>query len=164
MLEAIILAAGKGTRMKSNLPKVMHPLAGKPFLQHVLETTRSLTPANIHLVLGHGADVVQASLDLTEINVVQQEQQLGTGHAVMQVLPYLADDSVALILYGDVPLISRDTLEKLAAVADRETLGLLTVRLPDPTGYGRIIRDQQGNISAIVEQKDASPEQLAIAE
>jgi bifunctional UDP-N-acetylglucosamine pyrophosphorylase/glucosamine-1-phosphate N-acetyltransferase len=164
MLEAIILAAGKGTRMKSNLPKVMHPLAGKPFLQHVLETTRGLGPANIHLVLGHGADVVQANLNLTEVNVVPQEQQLGTGHAVMQVLPHLADDSVVLILYGDVPLISRETLEKLASFANRNTLALLTVRLPDPTGYGRIIRDQQGNISAIVEQKDASPEQLAIDE
>lgn len=164
MLEAIVLAAGKGTRMKSNLPKVMHPLAGKPFLQHVLETTRSLAPANIHLVLGHGADVVQASLNLAEVNVVPQEQQLGTGHAVMQVLPQLADDSVVLILYGDVPLISRETLEKLASVANRKTLGLLTVRLPDPTGYGRVLRDQQGNISAIVEQKDASPEQLTINE
>lgn len=164
MLEAIVLAAGKGTRMKSNLPKVMHPLAGKPFLQHVLETTRSLAPANIHLVLGHGADVVQASLNLAEVNVVPQEQQLGTGHAVMQVLPHLADDSVVLILYGDVPLISRETLEKLASVANRKTLGLLTVRLPDPTGYGRVLRDQQGNISAIVEQKDASPEQLTINE
>jgi len=164
MLEAIVLAAGKGTRMKSNLPKVMHPLAGKPFLQHVLETTRSLAPANIHLVLGHGADVVQASLNLAEVNVVPQEQQLGTGHAVMQVLPHLADDSVVLILYGDVPLISRETLEKLASVANRKALGLLTVRLPDPTGYGRVLRDQQGNISAIVEQKDASPEQLTINE
>ncbi|MBC6906150.1 UDP-N-acetylglucosamine diphosphorylase/glucosamine-1-phosphate N-acetyltransferase [Saccharophagus sp. K07] len=164
MLEAIVLAAGKGTRMKSNLPKVMHPLAGKPFLQHVLETTRSLAPANIHLVLGHGADVVQASLNLAEVNVVPQEQQLGTGHAVMQVLPQLADDSVVLILYGDVPLISRETLEKLASVANRKALGLLTVRLPDPTGYGRVLRDQQGNISAIVEQKDASPEQLTINE
>jgi bifunctional UDP-N-acetylglucosamine pyrophosphorylase/glucosamine-1-phosphate N-acetyltransferase len=164
MLEAIILAAGKGTRMKSNLPKVMHPLAGKPFLQHVLETTRSLAPANIHLVLGHGAEVVQTSLNLAEVNVVPQEQQLGTGHAVMQALPHLADDSVVLILYGDVPLISRETLEKLASFANRNTLALLTVRLPDPTGYGRIIRDQQGNISAIVEQKDASPEQLAIDE
>mgnify|MGYP001243176382 FL=1 len=164
MLEAIILAAGKGTRMKSSLPKVMHPLAGKPFLQHVLETTRSLAPANIHLVLGHGAEVVQASLNLAEVNVVPQEQQLGTGHAVMQVLPHLADDSVVLILYGDVPLISRETLEKLASVANRKALGLLTVRLPDPTGYGRVLRDQQGNISAIVEQKDASPEQRAINE
>jgi bifunctional UDP-N-acetylglucosamine pyrophosphorylase/glucosamine-1-phosphate N-acetyltransferase len=164
MLEAIILAAGKGTRMKSNLPKVMHPLAGKPFLQHVLETTRSLAPANIHLVLGHGAEVVQTSLNLAEVNVVPQEQQLGTGHAVMQALPHLADDSVVLILYGDVPLISRETLEKLASFANRKTLALLTVRLPDPTDYGRIIRDQQGNISAIVEQKDASPEQLAIDE
>jgi len=164
MLEAIILAAGKGTRMKSNLPKVMHPLAGKPFLQHVLETTRSLAPANIHLVLGHGAEVVQTSLNLAEVNVVAQEQQLGTGHAVIQVLPHLADDSVVLILYGDVPLISRETLEKLASVANHKTLALLTVRLSDPTGYGRIIRDQQGNISAIVEQKDASPEQLAIDE
>lgn len=164
MLEAIILAAGKGTRMKSNLPKVMHPLAGKPFLQHVLETTRSLAPANIHLVLGHGADVVISNLDLAEINVVPQEKQLGTGHAVQQVLPHLADDSVVLILYGDVPLITQNTLAKLAAIANRETLGLLTVRLSDPTGYGRVIRDQQGNISAIVEQKDASPEQLAIDE
>lgn len=164
MLEAIILAAGKGTRMKSNLPKVMHPLAGKPLLQHVLDTVSDLQLERTHLVLGHGADVVQAAVKDASVEVVIQEQQLGTGHAVMQVLPRLQRDSIVLILYGDVPLIRCETLQKLAAVAGTKTLALLTVRLPDPTGYGRIIRNEEGQVAAIVEQKDASPTQLAIQE
>lgn len=164
MLEAIILAAGKGTRMKSNLPKVMHTVAGKPMLEHVLETASELAPEKIHLVLGHGAEYIQDSIQGSNFDVTLQEQQLGTGHAVMQVLPKLAANSTALILYGDVPLIRADTLKKLAAIADTETLALLTVRLADPTGYGRILRDETGQVSAIVEQKDASAEQLAITE
>lgn len=164
MLEAIILAAGKGTRMKSNLPKVMHPIAGKPMLQHVLDSTAELSPEKIHLVVGHGAEFIREHIGHASLAITLQEQQLGTGHAVMQVLPKLAPDSTALILYGDVPLIRADTLKRLAGLADTKTVALLTVRLPDPSGYGRIVRDAQGEVAAIVEQKDASPEQLAINE
>lgn len=164
MLEAIILAAGKGTRMKSNLPKVMHTIAGKPLLQHVLDTAAELAPEKTHLVLGHGADCIREHIGDADLEVVLQEQQLGTGHAVMQVLPKLAPDSTALILYGDVPLIRADTLKRLAELANDKTLALLTVRLPDPKGYGRILRDEQGQVAAIVEQKDASSDQLAIDE
>lgn len=164
MLEAIILAAGKGTRMKSNLPKVMHPIAGKPMLQHVLDSAADLAPERIHLVLGHGADVIREHIRDASFAITLQEQQLGTGHAVMQVLPKLQSNSTALILYGDVPLIRPDTLKKLADLADAKTVALLTVRLSDPSGYGRILRDAQGEVAAIIEQKDASPEQLAINE
>lgn len=164
MLEAIILAAGKGTRMKSNLPKVMHPIAGKPMLQHVLDSAADLAPEKIHLVLGHGAEVIRKHIREASFAITLQEQQLGTGHAVMQVLPKLASNSTALILYGDVPLIRPDTLKKLADLADAKTVALLTVRLSDPSGYGRILRDSHGEVAAIIEQKDASPEQLAINE
>jgi len=164
MLEAIILGAGKGTRMKSDLPKVMHPVGGKPMLQHVLNTATALAPNAIHLVLGHGAQVVQDHLQQTQVQITLQEQQLGTGHAVMQVVPKLAPNSTCLILYGDVPLIRSATLQQLSALADSNTLALLTVRLADPTGYGRILRDNNGEVTAIVEQKDASAEQLAITE
>lgn len=164
MLEAIILAAGKGTRMKSKLPKVMHPIAGKPMLQHVLDSAADLAPEKIHLVLGHGAEVIREHIRDASFAITLQEQQLGTGHAVMQVLPKLQSNSTALILYGDVPLIRPDTLKKLADLADAKTVALLTVRLSDPSGYGRILRDAQGEVAAIIEQKDASPEQLAINE
>ena len=165
MLEAVILAAGKGTRMKSNLPKVMHPIAGKPMLQHVLDSAAELAPEKIHLVLGHGAEVFREHIAASaNLDVVLQEQQLGTGHAVMQVLPKLSPASTTLILYGDVPLIRADTLRRLAALANDQTLALLTVRLADPTGYGRILRDEQNLVAAIVEQKDATPEQLALNE
>jgi bifunctional UDP-N-acetylglucosamine pyrophosphorylase/glucosamine-1-phosphate N-acetyltransferase len=164
MLEAIILAAGKGTRMKSNLPKVMHPIAGKPLLEHVLASAAELSPTNIHLVLGHGADMIQKHIQQPGVVVTLQEQQLGTGHAVMHVLPKLEQDSVVLVLYGDVPLIRPETLRRLSAMADPQTLALLTVQLSDPTGYGRILRNAQGEVTAIVEQKDASPEQLTIKE
>lgn len=164
MLEAIILAAGKGTRMKSSLPKVMHPIAGKPLLQHVLDSASELSPEKIHLVLGHGAEVIQAHVQQAAVEVTLQEQQLGTGHAVMQVLPKLGQDSIVLVLYGDVPLIRAETLKRLAAMATPQSLALLTVQLSDPTGYGRILRDASGEVMAIVEQKDATTEQLAITE
>lgn len=164
MLEAIILAAGKGTRMRSNLPKVMHKLAGRPLLQHVLDTVLQLPLENIHLVLGHGAELIQREIRHERLRVVLQEQQLGTGHAVMQALPNLGAEATALILYGDVPLITAATLKKLVQLAQADSLALLTVNLPDPTGYGRIIRDHEGQVSAIVEQKDAAPAQLAITE
>ena len=162
-LEIVILAAGQGTRMRSALPKVLHPVAGKPMLAHVIDTARGLGPSRIHVVIGHGADLVRERLQADDLNFVIQEQQLGTGHAVAQAAPFLSADSV-LILYGDVPLIEQPTLERLMAQATPEQLALLTVELDDPTGYGRIIRDGAGEVQAIVEQKDATAEQRTIRE
>ena len=162
-LEIVILAAGQGTRMRSALPKVLHPVAGKPMLGHVIDTARALQPQRIHVVIGHGAEAVRERLAADDLNFVLQEQQLGTGHAVAQALPFISAEQV-LVLYGDVPLIEAPTLERLLAHAGPAQLALLTVELADPTGYGRIIRDAQGQVTAIVEQKDASAEQLAIRE
>lgn len=162
-LEIVILAAGQGTRMRSALPKVLHPVAGKPMLAHVIDTARGLGPSRIHVVIGHGADLVRERLQADDLNFVIQEQQLGTGHAVAQAAPFLSADNV-LILYGDVPLIEQPTLERLMAQATPQQLALLTVELDDPTGYGRIIRGADGEVRAIVEQKDATPEQRAIRE
>ncbi|MDG9852257.1 UDP-N-acetylglucosamine diphosphorylase/glucosamine-1-phosphate N-acetyltransferase [Pseudomonas nitroreducens] len=162
-LEIVILAAGQGTRMRSALPKVLHPVAGKPMLAHVIDTARGLGPSRIHVVIGHGADLVRERLQADDLNFVIQEQQLGTGHAVAQAAPFLSADNV-LILYGDVPLIEQPTLERLMSQATPEQLALLTVELDDPTGYGRIIRGADGEVRAIVEQKDATPEQRAIRE
>ncbi|NNN23436.1 bifunctional UDP-N-acetylglucosamine diphosphorylase/glucosamine-1-phosphate N-acetyltransferase GlmU [Pseudomonas nitroreducens] len=162
-LEIVILAAGQGTRMRSALPKVLHPVAGKPMLAHVIDTARGLGPSRIHVVIGHGADLVRERLQADDLNFVIQEQRLGTGHAVAQAAPFLSADNV-LILYGDVPLIEQPTLERLMAQATPEQLALLTVELDDPTGYGRIIRGADGEVRAIVEQKDATPEQRAIRE
>ncbi len=164
MFEAVILAAGKGTRMRSSLPKVMHTLAGKPLLQHVLDTTRKLHMTKIHLVLGHGAELIQSQMQADDIHFVLQQSQLGTGHAVLQAAPDLDDQATCLILYGDVPLISAATLTKLLAAVDDNTMALLTVKLPNPTGYGRILRAADDSVEGIVEQKDASPEQLLISE
>lgn len=162
-LEIIILAAGQGTRMRSNLPKVLHPLAGKPMLAHVLDTARALGPAAIHVVYGHGGEQVKQAIDDPALNWVEQAEQLGTGHAVEQAMPAVKDGAIVLILYGDVPLITAQTLQ---GVLQRSAagLGLLTVELADPTGYGRILRDGLGRVVAIVEQKDASAEQLPIRE
>lgn len=162
-LEIVILAAGQGTRMRSALPKVLHPVAGKPMLAHVIDTARTLNPSRIHVVIGHGAELVRERLQADDLNFVIQEQQLGTGHAVAQAAPFLSADNV-LILYGDVPLIEQPTLERLLEQSSPEQLALLTVELDDPTGYGRIIRDAAGEVQAIVEQKDASAEQRAIRE
>lgn len=163
-LEVIILAAGQGTRMRSNLPKVLHPLAGKPLVQHVVETAQDLAASKIHLVIGHGADQVRSQLAATGVNFVEQQEQLGTGHAVAQVLPHLQATSQVLILYGDVPLIKATTLQQLLEVAGTSSVGLLTAQLDNPTGYGRVVRTAQGQVVAIVEQKDANSEQLAITE
>lgn len=163
MLEVVVLAAGKGTRMKSIVPKVMHSLAGKPFLQHVVDKARHLSPETIHLVVGHGAEAVNQHFNQKDIHSVMQAQQLGTGHAVAQVLPHLASDSTVLILYGDVPLIQQDTLEALTSKVSSDSMGLLTVNLDDPTGYGRIVRTD-GAVTAIVEHKDATDAQRAISE
>jgi bifunctional UDP-N-acetylglucosamine pyrophosphorylase / glucosamine-1-phosphate N-acetyltransferase len=163
-LEVIILAAGQGTRMRSALPKVLHPLAGKALVHHVIDTATALDAQAIHTVIGHGAERVQNQLANLPTSWALQEQQLGTGHAVAQAMPNVADDSVVLVLYGDVPLVKAETLKKLLTAVDAEHLALLTVELNDPTGYGRILRDAKDNVTAIVEQKDATPEQLKIRE
>ena len=170
-MNIVILAAGQGKRMKSALPKVLQPLAGKPLLEHVLETVISLIRgAEPIVVIGHGAEHVNAFLsDLANrnprfkvIKTVLQKEQKGTGHALLQTLTKLNKDLPTLVLYGDVPLITKDTLQLLIRLADgvrskRSALGLLTQNMANPTGYGRIVRDQDGLVSAIVEEKDASP-------
>ncbi|MDX1304260.1 bifunctional UDP-N-acetylglucosamine diphosphorylase/glucosamine-1-phosphate N-acetyltransferase GlmU [Photobacterium sp.] len=160
---AVILAAGKGTRMYSNLPKVLHTLAGRPMAKHVIDTCGDLGANNIHLVYGHGGDHMQQVLADEPVNWVLQAEQLGTGHAVNQVSPALADSEKVLILYGDVPLISTDTLTNLLDAQPDGGIALLTVVLDDPMGYGRIVR-RNGPVVAIVEQKDASDEQKQIKE
>ncbi|MHB0842928.1 bifunctional UDP-N-acetylglucosamine diphosphorylase/glucosamine-1-phosphate N-acetyltransferase GlmU [Stutzerimonas nitrititolerans] len=162
-LDIVILAAGQGTRMRSTLPKVLHPVAGQAMLAHVIETARSLKPNAIHVVIGHGAERVREQLAATDLNFVVQAEQLGTGHAVAQALPALSAERV-LILYGDVPLIEAQTLERLLHKVGQQQLALLTVELADPTGYGRIVRDGRGVVQAIVEHKDASAEQKLIRE
>lgn len=162
-LDIVILAAGQGTRMRSALPKVLHPVAGNSMLGHVVATARQLAPQGIHVVIGHGAERVRERLAADDLNFVLQAEQLGTGHAVAQALPALSAERV-LILYGDVPLIEADTLQRLLAQVGPERLALLTVDLVDPSGYGRIIRDEAEQVVAIVEHKDASPEQRAICE
>ncbi len=164
MLDIVVLAAGKGTRMKSSLPKVLHPIAGRPMLAHVLGAARALGQSQLNLVTGHGCELVEARFQADDVTFVQQEQQLGTGHAVLQALPHLRAGATVLILYGDVPLIQTATLQRLAAAVTADSLGLLTVELSNPQGYGRIVRDEQGRVIAIVEQKDANKEQLEIRE
>lgn len=160
---AVILAAGKGTRMYSALPKVLHTLAGKPMVKHVIDTCSDLGAANIHLVYGHGGDLMQARLAEESVNWVLQAEQLGTGHAVNQASGDFGDDEQVLILYGDVPLISGETLENLLQAQPEGGIGLLTVVLDDPSGYGRIVRENEA-VVAIVEQKDATEAQQQIRE
>lgn len=162
-LEIIILAAGQGTRMKSPLPKVLHPIAGQPMLQHVVDVARELSPAAIHVVVGHGAQEVQDAMAQEQLQWVVQEQQLGTGHAVLQAMPAVDEGSTVLVLYGDVPLIRAETLQALVAKA-AESPALLTARVLDPTGYGRILRGDDGSVQGVVEHKDANQEQLLIDE
>lgn len=162
-LSVVILAAGKGTRMYSDLPKVLHPIAGKPMVKHVIDTASQLNAENIHLIYGHGADLLKQRLADEPVNWVFQAEQLGTGHAMQQAAPFFADDENILMLYGDAPLIRVETLQKLIAAKPENGIALLTVELENPTGYGRIIR-QNGNVVAIVEQKDANAEQQQIKE
>lgn len=163
-LDIVILAAGQGTRMNSRKPKVLHEIAGKPMLQHVIDAGRQFDGARIHVVVGHGAALVKAALTGQDISFVEQTEQLGTGHAVMQALPVLSDNSCVLILYGDVPLVNPATLKQLVMSVNPSTMALLSVELDDPTGYGRIVRDRQGDVIAIIEQKDATAEQRQIKE
>lgn len=150
--------------MKSALPKVLQPLAGRPLLAHVIDTARSLGPTAIHVVYGHGGERVREALAGEPVEWVLQAQQLGTGHAVLQAIPRVPDDHVALILYGDVPLLSHQTLTQLVALTGQRQVALLTMTVDDPTGYGRIVRDGQGRVERIVEQKDASAAERGIRE
>ncbi|MBU1191016.1 MAG: bifunctional UDP-N-acetylglucosamine diphosphorylase/glucosamine-1-phosphate N-acetyltransferase GlmU [Gammaproteobacteria bacterium] len=163
-LSIIILAAGQGTRMRSALPKVLHPLAGKSLLEHVIDAATGLGAAQIQVVYGHGGEHVRERLAARRVSWVEQAQQLGTGHAVAQALPAVADGDRVLVLYGDVPLISPTTLTRLLAAADNSQFGLLTADLADPAGYGRILRNSADQVTGIVEQKDATPEQLSVCE
>lgn len=166
-LSVVVLAAGQGTRMKSNLPKVLHTIAGLPLVEHVIKDALELKASGIHVVYGHGGEQVQHALSPYDLAWAEQAEQLGTGHAVEQALPAIPDDHLVLLLYGDVPLITVSTLQRLIAATANDSLALLTARLDDPTGYGRIVRDgvdNSGAVQSIVEQKDASDEQLAIDE
>ncbi len=162
-MNIVILAAGMGKRMNSDLPKVLHSLAGKPLLAHVLETARSLNPDKLIVVYGHGGEQVQQRIAGADLAFVRQEPQLGTGHAVMQSVSLLDESVPTLVLYGDVPLIGRASLSRLLDAAGNDRLGILTAELDDPTGYGRIIR-KNGQISRIVEQKDGTQDELAVKE
>lgn len=153
-LNVVILAAGQGSRMKSNLPKVLHPVGGRPLLRHVIETARCLKPQHIIVVYGHGGEQVPQAIEGDDLVWVKQEQQNGTGHAVAQAMPEVEDQSTVLVLYGDVPLTQQATLAELCRDG-QDALGLLTVHLEDPKGYGRIVRDAHGSVSCIVEEKDA---------
>jgi bifunctional UDP-N-acetylglucosamine pyrophosphorylase/glucosamine-1-phosphate N-acetyltransferase len=163
-ITVVILAAGKGTRMKSELPKVLHPLAGRPMIEHVLAAADSLKPERICVVYGHGGETLPEAVHRTDLAWALQEPQLGTGHAVQQALPHLAAEGVVLILYGDVPLIRPETLQEMVLIAGEGALALLTVKLDDAAGYGRIVRNARGQIERIVEHKDAGPDELAIRE
>lgn len=162
-LDVVILAAGQGTRMKSRLPKVLHTVGGKPLLEHAIRTAQDLQPTAIHVVVGHGSEQVQQALAQYNINWVLQDQQLGTGHAVMQALPAISGASVVLVLYGDVPLTRLSTLQQLVQQA-QEGPALLTAMLANPQGYGRVLRDEQGALLAVVEEKDATASQRLIRE
>lgn len=162
-MNIVILAAGMGKRMRSGLPKVLHTLAGKPLLGHVIDTARALSPCGIHVVYGHGGEAVRAAFRDPDLDFVCQEPQLGTGHAVMQALPRLDEKQPTLILYGDVPLIAGETLKKLVELAGRDRLAVLTAEVADAAGFGRIVREN-GEIRRIVEHKDASEEVLRINE
>jgi len=163
-LSIVILAAGQGKRMRSDLPKVLQPLAGRPLLQHVVDCARELGAAAIHVVYGHGGERVRASFADQGLGWALQAEQHGTGHAVMQAMPSIPDDHLVLVLYGDVPLIQAATLRDLVARAGERSLAVLSVMLADPTGYGRVLRDNAGNVYRIVEQKDASRKELAVRE
>jgi len=163
-LSVVILAAGEGKRMRSSLPKVLQPLAGRPLLQHVIDTARSLDPAAIHVVYGHGGERVRAALADAPVTWTLQAQRRGTGHALRQAMPQVPDGHVVLVLYGDVPLIRRATLAELLGQQAATELRLLTMRTDNPAGYGRIVRERGGGVRRIVEERDASRAQLAIRE
>jgi bifunctional UDP-N-acetylglucosamine pyrophosphorylase/glucosamine-1-phosphate N-acetyltransferase len=162
LLNIVILAAGRGTRMHSDKPKVLHQLAGKSLVQHVLDCANKLNPHQVCVVFGHGGDAVPNALKGAEVFFAIQEPQLGTGHAVQQAMPHMSAEGQTLVLYGDVPLIQHQTLHRMQLVGNGLTL--LTVNLDNPTGYGRIVRNDNGDVTGIVEEKDATPEQREIHE
>ena len=163
-LQVVVLAAGQGKRMFSALPKVLHPLAGRPLLAHVLSAARALQPDRLCVVIGHGAEAVRERIADADLRWALQERQLGTGHAVMQAVPELESEGTVLVLYGDVPLIAVETLRSLVDAAAGGKLALLTQELDDPKGYGRIVRDAAGKVVRIVEEKDATAAERAIRE
>jgi bifunctional UDP-N-acetylglucosamine pyrophosphorylase/glucosamine-1-phosphate N-acetyltransferase len=163
-LEIVILAAGQGKRMYSDTPKVLHHLSGRPLLAHVLESARTLKPAAVHVVYGHGGERVREAFAQAGVNWARQAEQKGTGHAVAQATPAVSDQATVLVLYGDVPLIRSQTLQELLQAAGTGGLALLTAELDQPAGYGRIIRDKAGRVARIVESKDATPEESAVRE
>jgi bifunctional UDP-N-acetylglucosamine pyrophosphorylase / glucosamine-1-phosphate N-acetyltransferase len=163
-LSVVILAAGQGKRMRSDVPKVLQPLAGEPLLRHVVNTARSLNPASLQIVYGHGGDAVKAAFAADSLGWALQAEQKGTGHALMQAMPAIPDDHIVLVLYGDVPLLRAQTLHELVAATGDRQLAVLTVMMADPAGYGRVLRDARGRVKAIVEHKDAKPAQLKVRE
>ena len=164
-ISVVILAAGQGKRMKSDLPKVLQPVAGRPLLQHVIDSARELSASDIHVVYGHGGERVRETLAAENVTWALQAEQLGTGHAVQQAMPAVPDDHLVLILFGDVPLVQAATMQRLVeAAAGGEALGILSVRMKDPAGYGRIVRDRAGTVARIVEHKDANQKERAIDE
>jgi bifunctional UDP-N-acetylglucosamine pyrophosphorylase / glucosamine-1-phosphate N-acetyltransferase len=163
-IEVVILAAGKGTRMHSAKPKVLHELAGKSLIQHVVDAAIAVHAARIHVVIGHEAERIRSALAQQDLNLVLQMEQLGTGHAVHQALPHIDSDSITLVLCGDVPLIQPATLEALLTSADKDSMAVLTCKVTRPAGLGRIVREESGAIRAIVEEKDATEEQRLITE
>ncbi|NNF18127.1 MAG: bifunctional UDP-N-acetylglucosamine diphosphorylase/glucosamine-1-phosphate N-acetyltransferase GlmU [Gammaproteobacteria bacterium] len=163
-LRIVILAAGRGTRMRSSLPKVLQPLAGRPLLDHVIEVAEAMAPVATHVVYGFGGDQVKDAMAHRDIEWHEQAEQLGTGHAVAQAMPAFHANDVVLVLYGDVPLIELETLQQLVHLAGENALALLTVRLDNPYGYGRIVRDGRGQVQCIVEEKDTTPEERQITE
>lgn len=163
-INVVVLAAGKGTRMFSDTPKVLHKLAGQSLLLHSLDKATTLSASQTYVVIGHEADLVREALKNREVKVVIQEQQLGTAHAVHQTLPYLENDAIALVLYGDVPLIKTETLQALLQPVSENSMAVLTCVVENPQGLGRIIRDKNHKIVSIVEEKDATAEQRAVTE
>ncbi len=163
-VSVVILAAGQGKRMASDLPKVLQPLAGRPLLAYVVATARALEPAAIHVVHGHGAERVRTAIPGPDIRWVLQSEQRGTGHALAQAMPGVPDDHTVLVLYGDVPMLRAATLGNLVSRAGSKSLALLSAVLPDPADYGRVIRDTAGRVERVVEQKDANHKELAVAE
>ncbi len=163
-LSVVILAAGKGKRMASSVPKVLHNVGGLPLLQRVVTTTEAISPHKIYVIYGNGGSAVKDVLNFLNVQWVEQEQQLGTGHAVLQALPFCDDNDLVMVLYGDVPLITSETLQRLMAQAGQNNIAYLISTVSDPTGLGRIVRDKNGYIIKIVEQRDANDEQLNIRE
>ena len=163
MLEVIVLAAGRGTRMRSSLPKVLHALASKPMIHHVLDTARALEASKIHVVVGHGAELVSSAIAADDVTTYVQSEQLGTGHAALAAAPYCQSESTVVVLFGDVPLLSTATLSRVIKAAESGPV-LLAASVKDPHGYGRVIRDSNGAFERVVEQKDANPEELSVCE